>query len=96
MRSAHDPRWRCEETDVPALYRVRNGNRMGQNRNDTTGQTAAKRRTTERRRCPSCGRGLALVTVPDDDWFVQTCRWCDYDHATCLNCHQAPDKCSCW
>lgn len=53
---------------------------MGQNRNDTSIQQAAKRRTAERSQCPVCGRKNALLRQPDKVDGVTVglaveCRW---------------------
>jgi hypothetical protein len=53
---------------------------MGQNRNDTSVQRAAKKRTADRARCPQCNRGAALQRCPDrvDGALVGLaieCRW---------------------
>lgn len=45
---------------------------------------ATQRRNAERKRCPKCGRGAALVSVPDlGEYGGLACRWalekkCDY------------------
>jgi len=47
-------------------------------RYDTANQRAAKVRSAERRKCPSCQRKGAMVKAPDHPFARAYCRWCGY------------------
>ena len=51
----------------------------------TRGNLARTR--AERRKCPSCGRKAALVTVANPGTVSLACRWddCDYESTTVLD-----------
>jgi hypothetical protein len=48
-------------------------------RHDTANQRAAKVRSAERRRCPSCQRKSAMVKTPESPEVRAYCRWCGHE-----------------